>query len=296
MGHKRTEAKAPGGGIWLPFAWTTRAARMPAVWAMGLTFADHVRETGERAGAPVVFAKPCLPTVNPGQVPMPDSAALADVLMCLDSALCQRLLQRMPEVPPLLDYEVEVGLRLLEDWPVDAQAHMPQVGFFLANDVTARSVQISGMGASAPLPFWSASKGLEGFLPVTDVMWCPARVDPDQWPDVTVSTRVNGQLRQQASLRRMLYTPLQVLQYVAAQAPHGILYRDDVILTGTPAGIALQAPGWKRKLAACLPRHVAITAAWRSQGASPKFLQCGDVIEMKADWLGQLQLTVGTGT
>lgn len=264
------------------------------VWAMGLTFADHVRETGERAGVPVVFAKPCQPTVNPACVPMPRVEAVAEVLQGLDPTGSTRWLRRMPDVPILLDYEVEVGLRLLEDWPVAAQERMPAVGFFLANDATARSVQIAGLGASDPLPFWSASKGWEGFLPVTDSMWCPDQVSPDQWPDITVSTRVNGQLRQQAALRSMLYSPLQLLRLAAAQAPGGVLHRDDVVLTGTPAGIALQVPGWKRKLAACLPRHVAVTAAWRSQSASVRFLQPGDVIEMQADWLGQLQLTVGS--
>ena len=281
----------------MAFEWPegrTEAARRPMVWAMGLTYADHVRETGERPGAPVVFAKPCQPTVNPARVPMPSSATLAEVLQRLDPEGSRRWLQRMPDVPVLLDYEVEVGLRLLEDWPVEAQERMPALGFFLANDVTARSVQMAGLGAASPLPFWSASKGLEGFLPVSDSLWCPDQVSPDQWPDITISTRVNGQLRQQAALRSMLYPPLKLLQLAAAQAPDGILRRDDLVLTGTPAGIALQVPGWKRKLAACLPRHVAVTAAWRSQSASGRFLQAGDAIEMQADWLGQLQLTVGS--
>ena len=299
------EAKDQGQGRRMPFEpfvqfeWPKGqmdCALRPMVWAMGLTYADHVRETGERAGAPVVFAKPCQPTVNPGCVPMPSTAALADVLQRLDPQGSRRWLQRVPEVPVLLDYEVEVGLRLLEDWPLAAQARMPALGFFLANDVTARSVQIAGLGAASPLSFWSASKGLEGFLPVTDSLWCPDQVNPDQWPDITISTRVNGQLRQQAALRSMLYSPLRLLQLVAAQAPGGILHRDDLVLTGTPAGIALQVPGWKRKLAACLPRHVAVTAAWRSQSASGRFLQVGDVIEMQADWLGQLQLTVGSSS
>ncbi|MGE5450561.1 MAG: fumarylacetoacetate hydrolase family protein [Acidobacteriota bacterium] len=289
MAHSGPVATDQRKGVWQPFDETTRPRR---VWAMGLTFADHVRETGERAGSPVVFAKPCEPSVNPPTLPWPRAAALAELLNELDPALCQRLGPRVARMPVLLDYEVEVGLCLLEDWPAGAQHRMPRVGFFVANDATARSLQMAGMGAPAPLPFWSAAKGLAGFLPVTPATWCPDAPSADEWPDVTLRTWVNGQLRQQAPLRALLYSPLHLLQCAAAQAPDRALHRDDLVLTGTPAGIALQVPGWKRRVAACLPRPVAVAAAWRSQEASSRFLQAGDVVAQGADWLGQLQFTV----
>lgn len=303
MCQASSRADQPGlievDGAWLPFASDMGDARSPSVWALGLTFADHIQETGERAGAPVVFAKPCATAVGASEVFVPTQSDLMEALGRLDAGLLARLTRRMANVPALLDYEVEVGMVLLEDWraPADAaSAVMPRVGFFLANDVTARSVQIAGLGAgqgdTESMRYWSASKGFAGFLPVTASVWCPTLAHAEAWPDVTLSTRVNGVLRQHAPMRALLYSPLQILICAVQHAPDGILHRHDVVLAGTPAGIALQVPAWKRKLAACLPCHVAISAAWRSQKQSPRFLQPGDVIDMQAGWLGRLQITV----
>lgn len=265
----------------------------PRVFALGLTYADHMRETGEFAAQPLVFAKAVRPCLEPRAIVPPSISELMQVLRGLDAHLVDRLAGRSALPPLLLDYEAEIGMVLLQDWSPGKDSAMPQVGYFLANDVTVRSVQMAGLGADDPMAYWSASKSFAGFLPVTSRLWCPQQAHPDAWPDVTVSTLVNGEVRQCAPVTELLYTPQQVLAYAAAQSPDGVLRQHDVVLAGTPAGIAMQVSAWKRRLAACLPRHLAITAAWRSQKASTRFLQAGDVIDIQADWLGQLHHTVG---
>lgn len=269
---------------------TPRLDAASRVWALGLTFADHVRETGEKADAPVVFAKSCRPSLNGGVLHLPSQDALAQALHAVSPARHQRLSARRSTWPVLLDYEVELGLVLLDDWPVGQP--MPPIGYVLVNDVTARGMQIAGLGADDPLRYWSAAKSFEGFLPMSGQMGCLSAAQAHTWPDIHLYTHVNGQLRQHAPLRNMLYTPWQVLAHAARHAPDNRLCRHDVVLTGTPAGIALQVPWWKRRLANCLPYEMAIYAAWRSQAASPRFLQAGDRVEVSADGFGVLQSTI----
>lgn len=260
------------------------------IWALGLTFADHVRETGEKADAPVVFAKSCRPSLGGGSLHQPSQVALAQALHAVSPARHQRLSAMRPTWPVLLDYEVELGLVLLDDWQIGQP--MPRIGYVLVNDVTARSIQIAGLGDDDPLRYWSAAKSFAGFLPMSGQMGCPSAAEANAWPDIHLCTRVNGQVRQQAPMRDMLYTPWQVLVHAANHAPENALRRHDVVLTGTPAGIALQVPRWKRRWANCLPYDMAIYAAWRSQAASGRFLQVGDRVEVSADGFGVLSSTI----
>ena len=265
------------------------------VFAMGLTYEGHIREAGEsRRGE--VFSKDVRPDVGAQTIPLPTSVAVRSAITRLDPALSDTLAVRQtgPRAwPVLLDYEVEIGLVLLEPFdPAKAGAtSMPRLGFFLANDVTARSIQVAGLDLPDRMRYWQAAKNLPGFLPVGDGVWCPGVPSPDLWPGVTLTTRFNGQLRQQASVDELIYTPRQILDLVAAHVG-GPLAALDVILTGTPAGVGLQVPKWKRRLAALLPRHVAVGLAWQAAVKSPRLLKAGDVVQMDADWLGALTTVV----
>ena len=178
---------------------------------------------------------------------------------------------RGPLPPPGLAglWEVEVGMVLLADWhPSDS--HSPRWGFVLVNDVTARSVQMAGLGASDPLRHWSAAKGFSGFLPVASSVWCPDANDLSAWPQVTLSTRVNGELRQRPLSDCCVFALAAVdlgcpvrARWVAASGRRGVGWH--------PCRHCLQVSPWKRRLVQCLPRRLAIALAWRAQSASPRF-------------------------
>lgn len=299
-------AEPASRGDWCPLPQPDPGVAPRRVWALGLTFADHVKETGERAQQPVVFAKHVAPSLDAHAITVPSEAALRQTLQELDPDLAGTLAQRLPHIPALLDYEVEVGLVLLEDWQASPDGQtaqtMPRYGLVLANDVTTRSIQMAGLGSSDPLPYWSAAKSLPGFLPVTGQMWCPHAPDRHAWPEVRLQTWVNGQLRQQASLSEMLYAPWQILNHAAALAPERQLHRHDIVLAGTPAGIALRVPRWQRQLGEWLVRACPavrpslMIGAWRRQDQGGRFLQTGDEIRLQADWLGQLTLSVHAAT
>lgn len=260
------------------------------VFALGLTYASHIRETGEKAGKPAIFMKHCTPEVAPASVSTPAAESLLAAIAALDQTLARWLIQRFASLPTLLDYEVELGMVLLEDW--QPGNGMPPLGFFVANDVTARSVQIAGQGSARRMDFWAASKSLPGFLPVGAQLWCPTSPSADKLPEVTLQTLVNGELRQSASTRDIIYSPLQLLQFAAQASRDGNLRRHDIILTGTPAGVALSVPRWKRLLGTVLPRRTVIEKAISGNIDNPKFLRPGDTVQVSADWLGSFSVSV----
>ena len=265
-----------------------------AVYALGLTFAEHIRETGEPAGAPAVFRKRCQPSLAQPLL-LPSAAALHAAITGHDALLAARLQQCFTELPALLDYEVEIGIALLQPVSLaelqraDCRLHY---GLFVANDITARSVQIAGEAARERLALWSAAKSFAGFLPVGAQLWRPFQPDLVSFPDLQLQTWVNGELRQSAHSSSMLYSPRQLLYAAAAVAPGGLLQQYDLLLCGTPAGIGLSIPAWKRRLASLLPPPWRVQAALRANRHNPRLLQPGDLVRCSAGWLGQSDVSI----
>ena len=101
-------------------------------------------------------------------------------------------------------------------------------GYTIANDVTARDLQIND-------ETWTRAKGFDSFCPLGPV------IETDFEPaDALLTCRVNGELRQMASTRDMLFPVQNLVAFVSSIMT---LYPGDVILTGTPVGSALLSPG-----------------------------------------------------
>lgn len=267
------------------------------VHALGLTYAAHINETGSEAGGPAVFAKDasCL-LVRGERVTSPSREALLASVARLDAGLAERVASRFPQLPPLMDYEVELGLVLLED--VSAQAleradFAPPVGYFLANDLTARSVQVLGEGRADRMAFWGAAKSFPGFLVAGPVLWVPEQPQAEACLDVTLTLTVNGEVRQRGRTMDLIATPRELLRLAARAAPSGMLEKGDAVLTGTPSGVAFAVPAWKRRLAALLPGStLRLSAALRTHAHNPRMLKPGDVVEMDGGVLGHRRITL----
>ncbi|MEV8614994.1 fumarylacetoacetate hydrolase family protein [Amycolatopsis sp. NPDC051373] len=169
------------------------------------------------------------------------------------------------EAPDRVDYEAELAVVLgapaADVKAEDAARYI--AGFTVANDVSARDVQFRGMrdGAVVDLSLLQRAKGFPTFKPLG-----PALVTPDELgDDLTVTTRVNGLLRQQGRTSEMLFPVAELVAAVSAKIP---LAAGDVILTGTPAGVAL---------------------------ASGEYLRAGDVVEVSVEGIGSLRNEVSTG-
>ena len=97
----------------------------------------------------------------------------------------------------------------------------------------------------------------------------PALVTPDEIPnlgDCVLTTRLNGEVMQQAPIRDLIFTIPVIIAYVSKFTP---LNPGDVIVTGTPGGV-----GDRRD--------------------PPVYMKDGDVIEVDIDHIGTLRNVVAT--
>lgn len=100
-------------------------------------------------------------------------------------------------------------------------------GYTIVNDVTARTLQQRHKQ-------WFLGKSLDSFCPMG-----PALVTRDEIPDVgglRLSTRVNGELRQDAKVADLIF---DIPTLIATLSRTMTLEPGDVIATGTPAGVGV---------------------------------------------------------
>ncbi|PRQ04899.1 fumarylacetoacetate hydrolase family protein [Enhygromyxa salina] len=284
----------PAAGPPEPGEWIDTPAPA-AIIALGLTYKAHAKETASGLD-PVVFAKdPAVWSPGDGELLRPSSPRLRAVIEALDPALAEAM-RPFGFVPAMLDYEVELGLVLLDglEHPskIDELASGGRVALVVANDVTARSVQILGEGQDDRLAYWTAAKSLPGFAPTTARAFVPEQFNLDAWPALRLETRVNGAVRQDAGLDLLIETPRQMLSRVCEA--RGAISPGTLLLTGTPSGVAFSVPRWKRIMGErLLDRLGRLRAAIGSFSASTMFLRPGDVVEVRAGYLGSIVRVVG---
>jgi len=170
---------------------------------IGRNYRDHVKEMdSELPVEPLLFLKPPSALLSPGGI------------------------VRMPVISARVDFEGELALvigRRVRHLPEEEWRSAIR-GYTLANDVTARDLQ-SKDGQ------WSRAKGFDTFCPVGPIV--SSEIDPE--PGVTIETRVNGEVRQHASTLDFIFPIPRLLAHITAAMT---LETGDLVLTGTPAGIA----------------------------------------------------------
>ncbi len=176
--------------------------------AVGLNYLSHAREVGINVPQePVYFLKP------------PSSIIAHGENIVYPAHLSQRV-----------DYEGElavvIGKRGRGVAPREARDYI--LGYSCANDVTARDLQQMD-------PQWTRAKGFDTFCPLGPVI--ATDVDPS---DLTIRTRLNGEVRQEASTSEKVFSVEQLISYISRVMT---LEAGDVILTGTPAGVGELKPG-----------------------------------------------------
>jgi 2-keto-4-pentenoate hydratase/2-oxohepta-3-ene-1,7-dioic acid hydratase in catechol pathway len=102
------------------------------------------------------------------------------------------------------------------------------LGYTCANDVTLRDLQKTD-------DQWTRAKGFDGSCPIGP--WIETDLDPN---DAVVRTRVNGEIRQQASTADLVFGVATLLEHVTSFMT---MLPGDTLLTGTPEGVGALADG-----------------------------------------------------
>lgn len=269
------------------------------VYGLGLSYAGHIAESpglyDPETGPPVFRKRPH--TVNrTNEIPFPDRATLLAGAANLDALHAATLDENLSDLPPLLDYEVEVGIAVLEPIAKTSlrdPAFAPPVGFFVANDVTARILIGMSPDFASTVDYLAEGKGLPGFLPVGERMWVPSVHHESGWVCVELVTEVNGAIRQSASSADIILAPREILLRVADRFDLTGFEPNDWVITGTPAGVALQTPGWiQRALALVDPSAEIKVGAMAASADDGAFLAPGDTVVVRAGFLGEKRSTV----
>ena len=205
-------------------------ARPGAVVCIGLNYAAHAAESGVQPPEhPVVFLK------TPNTVGGPhDPVAI-------------------PRGSTKTDWEVELGVVIgarasYLDSPARSIEHV--AGFVVADDLSERAFQLEVSGGQ-----WSKGKCAPGFNPTGPWLVTPDEVDHRA---LRLRSWVNGAPRQDSSTADMIFDVETIVWHLSQ---YMALEPGDLVLTGTPEGVALS-------------------------GRFP-YLRAGDVVELEIDGLGR---------
>jgi 2-keto-4-pentenoate hydratase/2-oxohepta-3-ene-1,7-dioic acid hydratase in catechol pathway len=200
--------------------------------AIGLNYADHAAE----AGAPIP-KEPIIFNKAPTSICGPNDNTI------------------IPKESTKLDYEIELGIvigkrarYLAKDRAMSAVA-----GYFLSNDVSERAFQLDRSGGQ-----WNKGKGCETFGPIGP--WFVTRDEIKDPQNLDMLLTVNGETRQKGNTRTMIFGVDHLVWYCSQ---FFVMEPGDIIVTGTPPGVAL---GMK---------------------PTPKFLKAGDVVKLSISGLGE---------
>jgi 2,4-didehydro-3-deoxy-L-rhamnonate hydrolase len=182
--------------------------------AVGLNYADHAKEAGmDIPKEPILFSKLPNCIVGPND----------DVMF--------------PRGSTKLDYEIEIAFvigkrtRYVEE--KNALAHV--AGYCIGNDVSEREFQIERGGQ------WMKGKCAETFGPLGP--WLVTRDEIADVQSLAMALDVNGQRRQTGNTKTMIFGIAHLVHYISQFM---VLEPGDVVVTGTPPGVALgmKPPVW----------------------------------------------------
>lgn len=208
----------------------TPVARPGALLCIGMNYAAHAAESGSQPPEqPVLFLK------TPNTVGGPSDPV------------------RIPARSAKTDWEVELAVvigRQATELSSQEEAAACIAGYAVANDLSERAWQLEESGGQ-----WSKGKCVPGYTPLGPWLVPAGEVNET---DLRLRSWVNGALRQDSSTADLIFPVREVILHLSQYLT---LEPGDVVLTGTPEGVALS-------------------------GRFP-YLQPGDVVEMEISGLGR---------
>ena len=180
---------------------------------IGRNYADHAAEMNREApDEPMVFLKPTSALIRTGgTVELPPQS------------------QEVHHEVELVAVIGKEGKNISRDEVLDHVA-----AYAVGLDMTARDLQATAKEQRHP---WSVAKGFDTFAPLGPLTSAAAVEDPQ---DLRIRLSVNGEVRQNASTRRLLFPVGELVQYCSQLFT---LSPGDLLYTGTPSGVGPVADG-----------------------------------------------------
>jgi len=182
---------------------------------VGRNYAAHAKELGNDVPEfPIIFLKPASNVIYSGESVV------------------------HPSYSNDLQHEVELVLYIGEDVKNadDASAEKAIHGYTIGLDMTLRDLQNEFRKKGDP---WTLAKCFDTAAVLTDVV---LKKDYKLHGDEKISLSVNGNERQNSSIKNMIFSPVKIVKFISAKLS---LEKGDLIFTGTPEGVGRVIPGDK---------------------------------------------------
>lgn len=203
----------------------------PKIICLAFNYYDHARDAGlTPSDEPVIFMKPRTALNEP-----------------FKDVLCPSFVSR-------LDYEAELAVvigKRTKNVPED-RAMESVFGYMVLHDVSARDIQFKDKQ-------FTRGKGIDTFAPCGP--WITTRDEVEDPQNLKITTKVNGELRQDSSSSNMV---IPIRRIISSLSVTMTLEPGDIISTGTPAGVAMSMK-------------------------EPRYLKNGDVVEISIEKLGTIK-------
>jgi fumarylpyruvate hydrolase len=193
----------------IPIVGSSKLFPVRRIWCVGRNYAEHAREMGSdpTREPPFFFAKP------------------GDAVVPLGGTL------PYPPMTQDLHHEVELAVAIGKAGrnlsPQEASGLV--LGYAVALDMTRRDLQAEAKRTARP---WDMAKGFDQSCPISAIT---PDVDREMLASARISLSVNGVERQTALIGDMIWS---VEECLAALSQLVELLPGDLLLTGTPAGVA----------------------------------------------------------
>ena len=185
------------------------------IWCVGRNYEEHIKEMGHDVrDPPFFFAKPADAIVDTGKtIPYPsltkDCHHEVELVVALKS-----------------------GGRNLK--AADALGHV--WGYGVGIDLTRRDLQIASRKKERP---WEVGKAFDNSAPCGPLVPAAKVKDPNKG---RISLKNNGAIKQDGNLDQMIWNVHEIIEKLSEMVE---LAAGDIIMTGTPAGVAAINPGDK---------------------------------------------------
>ncbi|MFA5805739.1 MAG: fumarylacetoacetate hydrolase family protein [Melioribacteraceae bacterium] len=182
---------------------------------VGRNYAAHAKELGNDVPEfPIIFLKPASNVIYSGESIV------------------------HPTYSNELHHEVELVLYIGETVKNanNEQAENAIQGYTIGLDMTLRDLQMELKKKGDP---WTLAKCFDTAAVLTEVV---LKKDYELRGDENISLMVNGNTKQNSSIKNMIFSPVEIVKYISARMT---LEKGDLIFTGTPEGVSRVISGDK---------------------------------------------------